>query len=119
MLGVLCSNVVIPLTVFPLDADSSKIDYVLFTGISSMVTTLAFILIYLFDWEDNALMRITELIVNLLWWVFWLTAAIVTSTINDTSRLQASCAFSWMTWVIWNASCVQSFVAHRASKGAS
>ncbi len=103
---------------FPHDPDSSKIDYVLFTGISSMIITLAFILIYLLDWEDNSLMRTTELIVNLLWWVFWLTAAIVTSTINDGSRRQASCAFSWMTWVVWNASCVQSFVARRASKSA-
>lgn len=97
-------------------ADSSKIDYVLFTGISSMIITLAFILVYLLGWEDNTLMRTTELVVDLLWWVFWLTAAIVTSTINDNSRLQTSCAFSWMTWIIWNASCVQSFVAHRAGK---
>ena len=107
-----------PLTVFAHNPGDSKIDYVLFTGISSMIITLALILVYMLDWEDNSLMRTTELIINLLWWVFWLAAAIVTSTINDDGRRQASCAFSWMTWVVWSVSCVQSFVARKASKTA-
>ena len=93
-------------------ADSSKINYIMFTGISSMFITLTFIVTYVFDWENHAI----ELFTNLLWWVFWLTAAIVTTTDNFSSRVEASCAFSWMTWIFWNASCLQSFIAYRRSK---
>lgn len=77
-----------------------------------MFITLTFIVTYVFDWENHAI----ELFTNLLWWVFWLTAAIVTTTDNFSSRVEASCAFSWMTWIFWNASCLQSFIAYRRSK---
>ena len=92
----------------------SKYGYVLFTGISTLILTLGFMACYLFNAEQSKLFRTFELFVNLIWLVFWFAAAIVTSTFNQGfSQLAASCAFAWLTFIVWIVSCVMSAMAMR------
>ena len=58
------------------------------------------------------------MVIDGLMWVFWLTAAaIATNLLTDgftASRIQASCAFCWITWVCWSLSLV---ISIREAKG--
>jgi len=92
----------------------SKYGYVLFTGISTLILTLGFMLCYAFNAEQSKTFRTFEFGVNLIWLVFWFAAAIVTSTFNQGfSQLAASCAFAWLTFIVWAVSCVMSGMAMR------
>lgn len=101
---------------FALVADytgNSKINFVLFTGITAMLMCLAFLVFYLLGAADNPTLVLVELVMNAIWWVFWLAAAACLADIinngwfgyvNDGSKVQASCAFAWLTWVLWTIS---------------
>lgn len=98
------------------DYSGSKVNYVMFTGISTLILTFCFVLCYLFNAESSQTFRTIELAINLLWEIFWFVAAVVSSTytgISNSSDLGASCAFSWLTFIVWTVSCVMSWRAHR------
>ena len=101
----------------------------LFTGITSMIICLVFIVLYIIKADENPTVRLIELIINILWWIFWFAAAITISTaLNDyivssnfynKSDFQASTAFAWMTWILWSVSTVMSFMGTRSKAGPS
>lgn len=86
-----------------------------------MVICLVFIILYAINADESPTVRLVELVVNVLWWIFWFAAAITISTtpVGSNSRLGASCAFSWMTWILWSVSTVMSFMGTRAKAGPS
>ena len=62
---------------------------------------------------DSPTVTLVELVIDILWWIFWLSCAAVLSNIVatynssvvwfDYARFQASCAFAWMTFFLWTA----------------
>lgn len=92
----------------------------IFTGVTAMVICLFFLAMYAFELGDNPTIMLIELIVNCLWWVFWLaTAACLASLVSSWSsdRINASCAFAWFTWAFWTGSTVISFRDVSARRG--
>jgi Flp pilus assembly protein protease CpaA len=82
----------------------------LFTGITAMIICLIFMAFYFFGWSDNATVTLSELIINALWLIFWLAAAAALSSITGRSdAVKASCAFAWLTFILWTGSTVLSF----------
>ena len=82
-----------------------------------MVLCLIFIIIYLMDMADKPSVVLVELIINVLWWIFWLaTAACLTDIVNqingggwigyDASRFKTSTAFAWITFALWTVSSI-------------
>jgi len=102
------------------------VNYMLFTGITSMIICIVFIVLYIIKADENPTVRLIELVINILWWIFWFAAAITISTaLNDIqsafnySAYQASCAFAWLTWLLWSVSTVLSFLGTRSKAGPS
>ena len=98
----------------------------LFTGITSMIICIVFIVLYIIKADENPTVRLIELVINILWWIFWFAAAITISTaLNDIqsafnySAYQASCAFAWLTWLLWSVSTVLSFLGTHSKAGPS
>ncbi|KAG7672081.1 hypothetical protein Ndes2526B_g06953 [Nannochloris sp. 'desiccata'] len=96
----------------------SKVDFTLFTGITTMILCLVFLGLYVARMDDSPTVSLFELIINVLFWVFWLsTAAAVSSIVSDINgasffgnwkgdadKFRASCAFAWLTFFLWTAS---------------
>jgi len=82
----------------------------IFTGVTGMIICLFFLSVYLFDMGNNPTMLLIELVVNSIWWVFWLATAASLANLVDVNayggsdRLKTSCAFAWLTWGLWSAS---------------
>ena len=98
----------------------------LFTGITSMIICLVFGVLYIIKADENPTVRLIELVVNILWWIFWFACAITMSTTLsdlggywDKGDFQASVAFCWITWVLWSVSTVLSFFGTRSKAGPS
>ena len=100
----------------------------LFTGITSMIICIVFIVLYIIKADENPTVKLIELVINILWWIFWFAAAITISTaLNDLtgvesgiySAFEASCAFAWITWILWTVSTVMSFLGTRSKAGPS
>jgi len=100
----------------------------IFTGVTSMVICLVFLVLYFANLGDSPTIVLIELVINVIWWVFWLAAAaVMSSLVNDgqrptwwsDGRINASCAFSWLTWFAWTASTVMSFLATKNRSGPS
>lgn len=109
-----------------------KIDFTLFTGITTMLLCLVFIGIYVAGMDESPTIDLFELIINVLWWIFWLAAAAcLSSLVSDYNGinwgavpefiprdvggvsgndLRASCAFGWLTFFLWTASTVLSIM---------
>lgn len=105
---------------------TNAVNYMLFTGITSMIICLVFIVLYIIKADENPTVRLIELVINILWWIFWFAAAITISTALsdygstwDYSAFQASCAFAWLTWILWTVSTVMSFLGTRSKAGPS
>lgn len=112
---------------------SSRINFVLFTGITTMLLCGAFIACDLLGAQDNPTLALAELVVNGLWWLFWIASAAsladIVSHINgagwvstDASKIQASCAFAWLTWALWSLSTalsVKALISRRSSTPAA
>ncbi|KAI8107757.1 hypothetical protein M9435_002785 [Picochlorum sp. BPE23] len=102
---------------------TSKINYMIFTGVTSMVICLVFLVLYFANLGDSPTIVLIELVINVIWWVFWLAAAaVMSSLVNESwsnSRIEASCAFSWLTWFAWTVSTVMSFLATKNRSGPS
>lgn len=86
---------------------SSEYNYIMFTGISGTVISLAYMVTYCAG--NKGVRGKIAAIVDALWFVFWLAAAALTTrmlTDSDTnnSRTVCSCAFSWVTWFLWTVS---------------
>jgi hypothetical protein len=90
----------------------------IFTGVTSMVICLVFLVLYMIKADENPTVRLIELVINVLWWIFWFAAAITISTmpVGSNSRLGASCAFAWLTWIAWSVSTILSFMSARGGK---
>jgi len=80
-----------------------------------MIICLVFMAFYLFGLGDNATVTLGELIINVIWWIFWLSTAAVLSNIvqninngnifyYNAGKFRASCAFAWFTWALWTLS---------------
>jgi hypothetical protein len=78
-----------------------------------MLLCITFLVLYLLGAGDNATLALVELIVNVLWWIFWLAAAAcLADLINnswfdyfwDGGKVKASCAFAWLTFALWSVS---------------
>ncbi|PSC70881.1 MARVEL-like domain [Micractinium conductrix] len=90
---------------------SSRIKFVMFTGITAFILALFFMVAYMAG--VGAARGIFSLVVDVLWTIFWLVAAGCVSSfladVPDTSKLQASTAFSWISWFLWIGSTIISF----------
>lgn len=96
----------------------SKIGFVIFTGVTTMLICMAFIALYLLDQHSNPTVALVELAVNVVWWIFWLAAAACLADVvanldgvygiyggfPSFDEVRASCAFAWITWVVWSLS---------------
>lgn len=96
----------------------------IFTGVTSMVICLVFLVLYFANLGDSPTIVLIELVINVIWWIFWLAAAAVMSSLVNTwyysnGRIGASCAFSWLTWFAWTVSTVMSFLATKNRSGPS
>lgn len=94
---------------------TSYINFIMFTGVTAFVLSLVFMVAYLCD--ATAVRGAGELVVDVIWSIFWLSAAAALSAKIGSSwpsALKASNAFSWMSWILWMISGVLSFLAMRA-----
>jgi Membrane-associating domain len=83
-----------------------------------MILCLVFLGLYVARMDESPTVSLFELIINVLFWVFWLsTAAVLSSMVSDINgagyfggwtgdadKFRASCAFGWMTFFLWTAS---------------
>jgi hypothetical protein len=64
--------------------------------------------------DESPTIDLFEIIVNVLWWIFWLaTAACLSSMVNYDyagDKVKASCAFAWLTFFLWTGSTVLSIM---------
>jgi len=85
----------------------SRVDYAIFCGVVTMLGSLVLIGCHLAG--ISAAHGLPSLVYDALFWIFWLScAAALSDSLNtaksygafagDTSRLEASVAFSWLTW---------------------
>lgn len=90
-------------------ADYSRFGYVVFVGSTTIVIALAFMALDVMDRKAP----MVALIVDIVWWIFWLVAAaLVSNTLDNVgdwagSNLKASVAFSWLTWFLF---CISIFL---------
>ena len=85
-----------------------------------MIICLVFGVLYIIKMDEKPTMRLVELVVNILWEIFWLAAAIAISTeAGINSDFAASTAFAWITLVLWTVSTVLSFFDTRSKSGPS
>lgn len=92
----------------------SKVNFTLFTGITTMIFCLAFSVLYIVGIGDSPAIALIELIFNVVWWIFWIATAAclsdIVSSLNsygvggDADRFRASCAFAWLTFFLWTLS---------------
>ncbi|KAL4428285.1 hypothetical protein ABPG75_002374 [Micractinium tetrahymenae] len=91
-------------TVLDYDA-SSRIKFLMFTGISGFIIALIFTIAYAAG--VGAARGIVAMVLDLIWAIFWVVAAsCATSVLKDysdvaDSKLKAGVAFSWLAWVLW------------------
>jgi hypothetical protein len=82
-----------------------------------MLLCLIFVGLYIANMDDSPTVALVELIINVLWWLFWLsTAAVLSDLVSDINgfnffggylnkdQVRASCAFAWLTFFLWTAS---------------
>ncbi|KAI7846258.1 hypothetical protein COHA_000238 [Chlorella ohadii] len=106
-------------TVVDYDA-SSRIKFVMFTGITGFVLALFFMVAYVAG--VRAARGMIALILDVIWLIFWLTAAACASAVLsdglDTSEMKASVAFSWISFFLWIGSTIISFQDTRSGGSA-
>ena len=75
----------------------------LFTGITTLILCLIFMAFYYFGLSESATVTLVELIINVIWGIFWLSTAAVLSSITSgsPSDVKASTAFAWLTFFLW------------------
>lgn len=109
-------------------SEGSKLDFAMFTGITAFLITLGFMILYLMDMQDNSVVTLTELVINVIWWIFWLAAAaclsdLVANSIGTSSKGQdeiaGSCACAWIAWASWTVSTYMSVREVMAGRGIS
>ena len=87
-----------------------------------MLLCMAFIPMYALGLGEKPTVALIELIINVVWWIFWLSAAACISDLvrvgNDYGwgsgyfynssdigdRFRTSCAFAWLTFFLWTVS---------------
>ncbi|PRW44544.1 MARVEL-like domain [Chlorella sorokiniana] len=91
--------------------ESSRIKFVMFTGITGFVLAFFFMVFYVVG--VRAARGTISLVLDLIWTIFWLAAAACASAVLsdglDTSRMKASVAFSWISFFLWIGSTIISF----------
>lgn len=106
----LITSIVAFSTVVDYDA-SSRIKFVMFTGITGFVLALFFMVAYIGG--VRAARGTISLVLDLLWTIFWLAAAACASSVLsdglETSNMKASVAFSWISFFLWIGSSIVSF----------
>jgi hypothetical protein len=126
---------VLSILVFSLVADQatkyggstgSELDFVVFTGVTAFLICLAFMVLYLMDLRENSIVTLVELVINVIWWIFWLAAAACLASLVDDNagtssdgrnKIKASCAFAWITLAVWSLSCLLNVREVMAGRG--
>lgn len=90
---------------------SSRIKFVMFTGITAFILALFFMVAYVAGL--GVARGIFSLIIDILWTIFWLAAAACASAVLadglESSKMKSSVAFSWISWFLWIGSSIISF----------
>lgn len=81
----------------------SRIQFVMFTGITGFILALFFMVLYILG--VRAARGIISLVIDIIWTIFWLSAAACASAVLsdglETSKMKASVAFSWISFFLW------------------
>jgi uncharacterized membrane protein YgcG len=99
-------------------------------GVTGFLIAIWYTLVSCVEGLQRTFWGLIEVIINGIWVVFWLAAAASLAafapckpsqaslgTFSDCDKFLASQAFAWMSWLLWCASLVISFLDMRQGKG--